>query len=115
MAVGAYRKDEHSTVPRAVLRTIPFFFFCLGNDLFRVHELHNVALTFTLVKIGIRIEARNIGEIRLLLRNSAESDKIGRLFSSFSQSQSLDLQQLFTHVGQSDARRLRRELASVAC
>lgn len=54
----------HPTVPRAVLRLAHncFFLFCLGNDLFRVHGLHNVALLFTLVKIGIRIEAGNIGE-----------------------------------------------------
>ena len=59
------------------------FPFCLGNDLFRVHRLHNVALLFTLVKIGIRIEAGNIGEITLLLRNSAESTRLtdGESFS----------------------------------
>lgn len=85
MAVGAYRKDVHSTVPRAVLRLAHncFFRFCLGNELFRVHGLHNVALLFTLVKIGIRIEAGNIGENMLLLRNSGESYKIDRLFKFF--------------------------------
>jgi hypothetical protein len=48
-----------------------------------VHGLHNVALLFTLVKIGIRIEAGNIGENMLLLRNSGESYKIDRLLKFF--------------------------------